>query len=235
MTKCKECGTAISTKADACPKCGAKQVRTSGCAKVALGFILIASFLVAIAQCSQPSTNPVSHEKVSASSTAQVAQQHSSAQPAPPAIEPGSQWSYDNDQDKMGKGTAYFASIMSENTVDFKFPYSGSQHATLLLRLHPRFGKSVILSVDRGQFLCHSYDGCVVLVRFDDQEAQRYSANGPSDNSTTSIFIRDYSRFFKNMTKAKRMRIAAEFFQQGSPVFEFDVSNFNESKLKLNK
>ena len=36
MTTCKECGHAISTAAAACPSCGAKITRTSGCAWVAL-------------------------------------------------------------------------------------------------------------------------------------------------------------------------------------------------------
>jgi hypothetical protein len=36
MTQCKECGNAISTKATACPACGVKIVRTSGCAWIAL-------------------------------------------------------------------------------------------------------------------------------------------------------------------------------------------------------
>ena len=56
MTKCKECQTEISTTADSCPKCGAKQVRTSGCAKVALWFFIIVGVLVVIAQCSSPSS-----------------------------------------------------------------------------------------------------------------------------------------------------------------------------------
>ena len=40
MTKCKECGEKISTKADACPKCGAKRKHTSpvGCL---IGIILL--------------------------------------------------------------------------------------------------------------------------------------------------------------------------------------------------
>jgi hypothetical protein len=49
MTKCKECGVQISTKADACPQCGAKRKRTSGCAVVILGFLLIFLLLPMIA------------------------------------------------------------------------------------------------------------------------------------------------------------------------------------------
>ena len=53
MTKCKECGAEISTKADACPKCGAKQVGTSGCAKFALGVIVFFVFVSVLGQCSR--------------------------------------------------------------------------------------------------------------------------------------------------------------------------------------
>ncbi len=92
-----------------------------------------------------------------------------------------------------------------------------------------------MLSIDRGQFLCRSYEDCTILVRFDDQKAQNYSAVGASDNSTESIFIRNYSRFVGAMLKAKKVRIAAEIYQEGSPVFEFDVSDFDESKYKPKK
>ena len=43
IVKCKECGGELSTKADACPKCGAKQKRPSGCLKVVL--ILFLAFI----------------------------------------------------------------------------------------------------------------------------------------------------------------------------------------------
>lgn len=65
MTKCKECGTAISTKADACPKCGARQIHTSGCAKIALGLILFTAFVAAVGQCSEGSKDsapPADHK-----------------------------------------------------------------------------------------------------------------------------------------------------------------------------
>jgi hypothetical protein len=45
MTKCKECGAEISTKADSCPQCGAKRKKNSGCALVLLGLLLL--FIVA--------------------------------------------------------------------------------------------------------------------------------------------------------------------------------------------
>jgi hypothetical protein len=37
------------------------------------------------------------------------------------------------------------------------------------------------------------------------------------------------------MQKAKRVRIAARIFQQGAPMFEFDVSGFDGKKHKPRK
>lgn len=41
MTKCKECGSDISNKADACPKCGAKPKRTPLFIKILSGFAIL--------------------------------------------------------------------------------------------------------------------------------------------------------------------------------------------------
>lgn len=152
---------------------------------------------------------------------------------APPESNlPGSQWTYQHDEDAMKKGVVHEASVSSSNTVSFSFPYSGEQHATLTLRTHPRHGKDLILRIEKGQFLCPSYEGCNVLVRFDDHEPATFSAVGPADNSTEVIFIRNYSRFVEKMVKAKRVRISANVYQEGAPVFEFDVSGFDPAQYK---
>jgi hypothetical protein len=150
----------------------------------------------------------------------------------PAALPPGAQWNYSQDADPMGKGTAYYATVQSTNTVTFDFPYGGAQHATLSLRSHPRYGKDVVLRIERGQFLCNSYDGCSVLVRFDEGPPQTYSAAGPSDNSSEVLFIRNYSRFITGMRKASRVRISTEVYQEGAPVFEFDVRGFDIARYK---
>ena len=229
MTKCKECQTEISTTADACPKCGAKQVRTSGCAKVVLWFIGIVVALAAIGQCSSPSTSTTDTSSISPS-----ASPISSSTPAipPPPLEPGAQWNYQQDSDPMTSAVTRYAQVTSSNTVEFQRPYSGAQHATLLLREHPRHGKDVIMSIERGQILCRSYEDCNVLVRFDDQKPVTYPGVGPADGSSENVFIRNYSKFLANLKKAKRVRISTEIYQQSSPVFEFDVSGFNEQKFK---
>ena len=238
MTKCRECGAEVSTKAEACPSCGAKLKSRSGCGTLVAAAFLIIVALVFIGQRSSNTspTNPGigSHASAANSAAAPLAAQPSpSASAAKPQI--GSQWDYHQDKDKMGKGTAYFASVLSNNTVNFGFPYSGPQHGTLTLRTHPRYGKDVILSIERGQFLCTSFEDCTVLIRFDDDAASRYYAIGAADNSTETIFIRGYSRLLSHMEKSKRVRISANVYQEGAPVFEFDVSGFDARKYKPGK
>jgi len=61
LVKCKECGSEISTKAHACPRCGAKIVRTSGCAKllaVIFGFFVLLLIIGGTLPHSSPSTSP---------------------------------------------------------------------------------------------------------------------------------------------------------------------------------
>lgn len=136
----------------------------------------------------------------------------------------GLAWQYSSSTDELSGKPIKSATVSSLNSVQFGFPYQGEQRATLHLRQHPRWGKDVLLSVERGQFLCRS--DCRVTVKFDDRAADSYSVTEPDDHSTTYLFIDNYPRFVTNMRKATRLRIEATFFQEGARVLEFDVSNF---------
>lgn len=48
MTTCKECGSELSTKAEACPKCGAKVPRTSAAASGCLVIVVFIAVLVGV-------------------------------------------------------------------------------------------------------------------------------------------------------------------------------------------
>lgn len=150
----------------------------------------------------------------------------------PEVASAGLQWSYSEADDPMSNGTTYHAVVLSSNTVEFDFPYSGAQNAKLHLRIDPKYGKDVIFSIEKGQILCNSSEDCTVLVRFDDEKATNYSAASAADNSTETIFIRNYARFIEKMLKAKRVRISTNIYQEGAPVFEFDVSGFDQEKYK---
>jgi hypothetical protein len=137
------------------------------------------------------------------------------------------QWVYSHDEDEMTGKVSHHAVVTSTNTVEFDFPYNGEQHARLMLRRHPRHGTDAVFSVDKGQLLCPSYDGCTVLVRFDDGEPTSFSAAGAADGSTEALFIQNYERFVGKLKAATRIRMSPKVYQEGSVVFEFDVSGFD--------
>lgn len=149
---------------------------------------------------------------------------------APLAV--GQKWIYSHDEDQMTGKATHFAFVLSENSVNFGFPYEGEQRGQLTIRQHPRHGSDVIFRIERGQLLCPSYDGCTILVRFDEGEPSSFSASPPSDNSTESIFIRNFSRFVERMRLSKRVRIAPQVYQEGGVVFTFDVSGFDINRFR---
>lgn len=158
-------------------------------------------------------------------------------EPAPnPKSKPsGQQWTYVVRENKMTGGDTRHAYVQSSNTVKFGSPYGGAQRGRLTLRSDSQYGLNVIFSIERGQLLCRSYKDCDVLVRFDEGKPEQFAAIGPADNSTETVFIRNYDRFLGKLRKAQIVKISLNVYQEGAPVFEFDVSGFNEAKYVVKK
>jgi hypothetical protein len=184
------------------------------------GFFLI--IVIAIIMPSAPPSQPV--DTSVAPDTSEVA---SVASPPPtkaePYVEAVAAWKYYETEDDMSSGKVVRAITTSTNRINMSFPYRGAQHGTLTLRKHPRHGKDVIFSIDRGQINCVVVRGCDVLVRFDDKPPQEFSASTPSDHSSEAIFIRDYAKFVRLAKSSKKITIEVSFFQQGSHVFHFNT------------
>ena len=64
-----------------------------------------------------------------------------------------------------------------------------------------------------------------VTVRFDDGELWKFDIGEPEDGTTGLLFMRpvDAESFIDELLKAKRLKIEANFYQEGRRVFEFDV------------
>jgi len=139
-------------------------------------------------------------------------------------------WTYRSSQDAMTSKTAKFASIESENTVNFGFPYKGAQRGTLTIRDHPTYGHDVILTIERGQILCYSYKECKIRVRFDEEPPLPWTAVGPKDNSRTAIFLRNESLFVQKLRTAKVVRLQVPVYKEGAPIFEFQVVGFDHAR-----
>lgn len=135
------------------------------------------------------------------------------------ATQPVATWQYSSSTDKMTGVTSYHASTESLNTVSFDFPYAGEQHARLMAT-----PDSLILWVERGQVVCHSYsDPCRILVKFDKSEPEYYSWVSSGDDSTT-IASND-KKLIKRLYAAKKMTVRLEVFHNGFPDFDFNVSD----------
>lgn len=63
MTKCKECGSDVSSKAAACPKCGAKPKKTSLLTKIVVGMLVVMA-LISISNDKQLTHPPAAQEPI---------------------------------------------------------------------------------------------------------------------------------------------------------------------------
>lgn len=223
LTKCKECSEQISSSAKVCPHCGKDQSSTAkmGCAwvLVILGAIITFSYLMTRnGEQNFPAANPDGIANDTSIG-------HKSSDP-----DSVKSWIYHSSMDDMTGKPIISAKLESKNVVNFSFPYAGPQHATLVLRKHPRYGDDVIFMIERGQFGCN-LDACSILVRFDEGKAEQYNAKEPEDHDTTAVFIVPASKFETHMRKAKTVRLESSFWQEGRRMFLFDVAGFDDSKL----
>jgi len=181
-------------------------------------------------------TPPVAVAMTSVAATSETSAGSAPAAAAPaPDAPAGQQWTYSLNEEQMTGGMRKTASVTSSNSVEFGFPYGGAQNGRLTLRTDPRYGKDVIFRIERGQILCISYEGCTVQVRFDDEKPLNFSASAAADHSSETVFIDDYARFLAKMRKAKRVRLSLSIYQNGRPVFDFDVSGFDVEKYQAKK
>lgn len=247
LIKCRECGHQVSTTAEACPSCGAKPKSGWGVFKFVLfGVVLLFGFaaigvavnpkrdvdMLTVDATTGTKVRPESLAMSVAPEPAPTVKAEPPAKAEPPVEQPGSQWDYSEMADKMGKGVVRGAKVYSTNEVEFEFPYHMPQRGRLVLRNHPRHGKDVIFSIERGQLQCPPFQGCKVLVRFDEEAPVSYSGTSPEDHSSETLFIENYARFYEKLLKAQRVRISVNVFRQGSPMFEFDVRGFDPARYK---
>ncbi|NEI70978.1 hypothetical protein GR212_15465 [Rhizobium lusitanum] len=166
---------------------------------------------------------------VLALSGGQVFGAETSTRVAPNTIEreaAGSDWTYYTQTDDLSDKEINVAQVTSSNTFNFTFPYEGDQRARLALFNNPQHGLLALLVIDKGQFFCGRSEGCRIQVRVDDGPIKTFVISAPEDNGTTGRFIENPKALAKMLSRAKRLRIEASFFHQGSRVFDFPVAGF---------
>lgn len=241
LIKCKECNHDISKSAKTCPNCGAKNIQTSFLTKFVLGLIVLIVVIkifdgsssyeerktkaeVAVQEKVKEETRLASMTPEQKAEAERLKKESALKAEEDSKRTEGLIWNYSESEDKMGRGKIKYAIVRSLNKVEFDFPYAGSQRATLHIRKHPEYGNDVMISVEKGQFMC-GVSSCNVQVKFGEGKATKYSATEPADNSSTMLFIGDFASFIANLKKSKKVYIEAQFYQEGNRVFEFETSN----------
>lgn len=133
-------------------------------------------------------------------------------------------WSYETEKDEMSDKLNRFASITSPDVAEFDFPYDGGQYLTLTVR-EMDGSEDVLIRISDGQF--HTkYGDEYVLIKFDGNNPVKYSVSEPSDGSSDLLFINNDQDFISKLKKAKTLKIEAQFYNNGSRVFSFNVKGF---------
>lgn len=162
-------------------------------------------------------------------------------------------WSYRAEKDQMSNGVNRFASIDSINSVNFASPYAGEQHASLIVRSmadnHGYKGHyDLMITIDRGQLLGGDQGG--IKARLNDTQAVSFEAETSDDNDSTVLFFQDtlpktlyrngtfvndthwpLQEFIANMQQAKTMKVQVTAYQNGDPVFIFNIGGFSLTEL----
>lgn len=157
-------------------------------------------------------------------SDAAIAAAHAAAGANAPSSETTSAWAYTDTPDPMRGRAERVASIVSTNTLDFGFPYNGGSSGMLTIMQSPKYGLNVILSVSKGQFVCNSFTGDHVSIKFDDRPIKRFSCSEAGAGRTDGIFLAPAKKLIADLKASHHAVVEAEFYQAGDEQLEFDTN-----------
>lgn len=125
--------------------------------------------------------------------------------------------------DEMTDKKTVTKSLVSDNSHEFEFPYSGGSSLTLKVRYMDN-SNDVILKLEQGQIIGNEFDGSnYVNVRFDNDKPQKFFFVGSADYSTDIAFLKRAKLFIERAKTAKTIKIDLPVFQEGRPLYTFTV------------
>jgi len=130
-------------------------------------------------------------------------------------------WSYESETDKMTGQSKQFATIISDNSIDLPFPYSGANRGTLLIRQKAKGSNEVMFMIQKGQMMCRSFHPCTISIRFDTKQPLKFEGSGNSSSDPTVTFIQSANTFVQEAKKAKKILVQVDLYQAGLQIFEF--------------
>lgn len=144
--------------------------------------------------------------------------------------------SYSNDE--MRNTATKFMGLMSTNTHEFGFPYQGGSKLIITLRSNKTELKEeqkpedlklqeAMVTITKGMFTCESYDNCYISAKFDNSPIEKYTVLKTQDHSNNVFFIKNESKFIKQIIKSKKLIIEATFYKEGNQQFKFNLEGFD--------
>lgn len=133
-------------------------------------------------------------------------------------------WAYKSRQDKLTSETVVTAEIISINSMDLGFPYKGKNTGRLSVIKHGKAAPVAVFDFDKGQTMCSNPDACNLLIRFDEDKPVSFYGDRPADRSTNIVFIKNASKFISLASKAKRIYVGLNIYQNGTQLLEFTTA-----------
>jgi hypothetical protein len=121
------------------------------------------------------------------------------------------------------------ACTTSTNELSFSFPYGGGSSGKLCFR---RKGKSLDawVSISAGQFLC-GIESCALRLKFDDGGIKSFGAVESSTHESNILFLESEARLLAFVQKSKKLKLEAQYYQEGSQVLFFDLGGLDRAHL----
>jgi len=142
-------------------------------------------------------------------------------------------WVIKTKHDAMRNKDIHLAALVSENVVEFPFPYNGGSHLNLRLLKGDTgsgFDLQASIMIEKGQFDCGS-DGCSVSMKFDDGSVERWGMTSARGAKSDIVFFDDSQRLLGRVRSARRLIVEASFFESGRRQFTFEVPSLPAEAL----
>ncbi|MCC6826495.1 MAG: hypothetical protein IT172_12210 [Acidobacteria bacterium] len=133
-------------------------------------------------------------------------------------------WTYSEDVDPMDDTKRTVASLKSDDTITFDFPY-GKSEFSISVRKWKR-STDVFLTCSNCQFVAGFGDMTRYRVKFDNDAPFSVTANHSSSGDSKVVFLGSESKIISKLKTAKKMIVEAEFFKEGAMPITFSVGGF---------
>jgi len=148
---------------------------------------------------------------------------NASADAAAQKTKPGAHWTYAEADDPLGRGAMITASTSALNEIAFGSTDAGKQRAVLTLRKNADNSHAVYLEIQQGRFQCDNR-ACGITARFDSGLVQFFEASPMENANVPGIYISNADIFIQLTEAANTLVVTADFFDQPSQTFQFDIS-----------